>query len=152
MFTGKPRAINCVTSGAVASHAQSDDRAKTKSGNKQRNTGNSAMRNCRRGTNVILLADTAIVNSSAETRATKIETQYRERQSVDGFGGLENDFVVHGAAEKRVRMTDQGGEWRQLRRARSPQDGFQAADRAGEKSFANRVIRSCAFANKLVLA
>ena len=98
------------------------------------------MRNCSAVCDVALLADGAVVNSFAESGAAKIETQDGDAERVDGFGGLENDFVVHGAAEERMRVADDGGERRRSGAVGSPEDGFEAADWAGEEEVSGVVV------------
>ena len=139
LFTGRPSAINCVTSGALASHAKAHDRAKTKSRDQQRHAGKFGDEKLQCGADVIAFADAAIVNSLTESSAAKIETQDRNAERVDGFGDLKNHFVVHGAAEKRMRMADQRGErGRQWDCAASTGRLRGAPPGRKEKNFVNR--------------
>ena len=57
------------------------------------------------GAHVILFASAAIVDSLALSRPAEIEAQYRDAAQVQRFRRLVHDFVVHGAAEKRMRVT-----------------------------------------------
>jgi hypothetical protein len=117
----------------LASHAKTYDRAETKSRDEQGHAGKFSGEKLQCEANVIALAVAAIVNSLTETGATKIETEDRSAEGVNGFGDLKNHLIVHGAAEKWMGMTDQCGErWRGAT-ARRPQDGFEASDRAGKK-------------------
>ena len=92
--------------------------------------------------NVALLADSAVVNSFAKTGAAKIKTEDGDAEGVDGFGGLENDFVVYGAAEERMWVADDGGERWRSGAVGSPEDGFEAADWAGEEKVTEVVMLS----------
>lgn len=49
---------------------------------------------------------TVIVLSGACAYATEVEAQYRKAEGVQGLHGVEDDLVVHGAAEERVRVAD----------------------------------------------
>ena len=70
----------------------------------------------------------------------KVEPQYRKSEAMQGFSGLVDDFVVHGAAEKRMRVADNGGEWRRSGVVGSPEDGFEPADWAGEEKISGVVM------------
>ncbi len=63
-----------------------------------------------RGAHVVLFADAAIVLSLTLSDAAEIETEDRDVTEVQRFRGLVHDFIVHVAAEKRVRVADYGCE------------------------------------------
>jgi hypothetical protein len=76
---------------------------------------------------------------SAETCASKIETQYRNGECVEGFCSPVNDFIVESAAKKRMWMADEDGDgWRAGSRA-SPEYGFETASRSIEEKTAGIV-------------
>jgi hypothetical protein len=54
------------------------------------------------------------VFSLAQAHTPKIEAQHRKTGTVQRFHDVENDFVVHGAAAKRMRMTNDGGPRRHI--------------------------------------
>jgi hypothetical protein len=118
---------------SLASHAQAYDGAETKSRDQQRHAGKFGDEKLQCGAKVIALTDAAVVNSLTEPSAPKIETQNRSAERVYGFGDLKNHLVVHGAAEKRMRMTDDRGNGGWSETARRPEDGFEAPYRAGKK-------------------
>src|ERR1700732_2706337 len=109
-----------------ASRAKAHERAKTKSRDQQRHAGKFGDERLQCGANVIALADAAIVNSSTQPSSTKIETQDWSAECINGFCNLKNHLIVHGAAEKRMGMTDQRGKRRRSGSSGSPQDGFEA--------------------------
>jgi len=89
---------------------------------------------------VSAFAEATVVLPGAEARAAKIEAKYGNAESVERFCGVVDDFVVQGAAEKRMGMAKHGGERRRTRASGSPQNGFQIADRAWQKESLRIVV------------
>src|SRR5438105_15813154 len=54
------------------------------------------------------------VLSFTQPKATKIEAQHRKSKTVQRFHRVKHNFVVHGAAVNRMRMTDQSSMTRVL--------------------------------------
>jgi len=88
---------------------------------------------------ITLLAEAAVVYACAESGATKIESQNRNANSVQGFRRLVNHFVVHRTAKKRMRMADNRGERRMRGGGRGPENRFEASGRAIQKEIAGFV-------------
>src|SRR5271165_7153507 len=87
------------------------------------------------GANVIDFAGSVVMLSRAQSGAAEIEAEDGESETVQGFHGVEHDFVVHGPAEHGMRMADQGGVGG-VRSARVKQ-GFEASGGAVEKEGAD---------------
>ena len=62
-----------------------------------------------RGTDVLYLADAIVVLSLAQAGSAEIEAQHRKAKAVEGFHGVEDDFVVEGSAVEGMRVADQCG-------------------------------------------
>ena len=75
----------------------------------------------------------------AESSATKIESQNRNANSVQGFRRLVDHFVVHRTAKKRMRMANNRGERRMRGGGRGPENRFEASGRAVQKEIAGFV-------------
>ena len=118
-----------------ASGAQSHAATKTEAGDEQRESGKLGGQEIESRAEVALLPAAVIVRALAQARAAEIEAQSWNPEKVKRAGDLEDDFVVHGAAEERVRMADDGGN-RRIRVNRRPEQGFQAARGAGNKESA----------------
>ena len=78
-----------------------------------------------RGPHVVLFADAAIVDSLALSRPAEIEAQHRNAAQVQRFRRLVHNFVVHGAAEKWMRVANHGDEW-WIRIRYGPEQSFEA--------------------------
>jgi hypothetical protein len=85
-----------------------------------------------RGAHVILFANAAIVDAFALSRPAKVEAQYWDAALVQRFGRLIHDFIVHGAAEKRVRVADYGCE-RRIGDGHGPEQSLEASGGTGEE-------------------
>ena len=57
--------------------------------------------------NVVDLASSIVMQAFAQSSASKIETQHRKSKRVQRLHRMIDNFVVHGAAIKPMRMTDQ---------------------------------------------
>ena len=78
----------------------------------------------------------AFISDEDERQKAQSILDYWNAELVNGFGNLKNYFVVHGATEKGMGMTDQRGKRRYRGTSRCPQDGFEAPYRAGQKKIA----------------
>jgi hypothetical protein len=126
-----------------AADAQPNPRAKTESRQQERQRAELFGEKIERGSHVILLANSAAVFARAQARAAKIEAQHRQAKGVERLRCLVNHFVVHGPAEQRMRMANDGSEWRSARRCGGrPENRFQAAGRAFQKEIAGMVRSS----------
>ena len=54
---------------------------------------------------------------------------------------MKGHFVVQGAPDKRMGVSNMGGETGPVAGMGSPEDGLETADRAGEKEIAGMVMR-----------
>ena len=99
------------------------------------------MERVERGTDVALLAMATVMLSGARTGAAKIESQHGDAEGIERLRRLIDDFVVHGAAEKRVRVADDGGERGTRGGGGRPKNCFEASSRTFEKEIAR--IMSC---------
>ena len=122
-------------SGVLAACLKSHPAAETKSRNEERNVWEFQSEKIQRGANIAAFTLPAIVFSLTHSGAAKIETQNRKSKSIERFGGLIDHLVVHRAAEKRMRVANNRSQrWRT--RAWTPQNGFQAPGRPGQKEIA----------------
>ena len=62
-----------------------------------------------RGTDVVYLADAVGVGAFGEAGAAEVEAQDGDAEAGEGLHRVVDDLVVHGAAEERVGMGDEGG-------------------------------------------
>ena len=67
----------------------------------------------------------------AQTGAAKVEAQHRKSKTVQGFHGVEDDLVMQGSAEQRMRMAYKRGVRGTL--GAGVEQGFQASGRTVEK-------------------
>ena len=118
-----------------ATHAQSHQRAKAEPREQNRPLRKFRRKIIECGAHVVLFADAAIVRSFALARAAEIETQDRDAAKMQRFCRLIDDFVVHRAAEARVRVTHHGDQ-RWIRSGDGPQQCLQPSGGAGEKKIA----------------
>ncbi len=79
-----------------------------------------------------MFAGTAIVDSLALSRATKVEAQHRNIPKVQRFGRLIHNLVVHRATEKRMRMAHHSDQ-RWIRDGHSPQQSLKLSGSSGEE-------------------
>src|SRR6185312_3105748 len=66
-----------------------------------------ALQPCQGTANIILLAAAFVVDPMAQPGAAEVEAEHVEAEGVQSLHGVENNFVVHGPAIKRVGMTNQ---------------------------------------------
>jgi hypothetical protein len=85
--------------------------------------------------NVIDFAVATVVLALAEPGAAKVEAKNGKSEAVQGFHGMEDDFVVERAAEERMGMADERG-MAGVGRA-SVEQGFEASGGAVEKERAD---------------
>ena len=83
------------------------------------------------GLHIIGFAASVVMFSLAQSHPAEVEAEYRKTKAVQRFHRMEHDLVVHGAAEHRMRMANQGGMGRVLRAG--IEQGFEPACRAVEK-------------------
>src|SRR5689334_10361728 len=110
----------------LAADAQSHIRAEAESAEQNRLRWEFLRQMVERGAHVVRFAPAAVVDSLAQPRAAKIESQYGNSMLVQNLRHLEDDFVVHGAAEERMRMAHHGDSRRLCRRCR-PEHRLQPA-------------------------
>jgi len=122
-----------------AADAHANPGTEAESREQQRHTRKPGSKKVQRGTNVALLAETAIVYAGAESSAPKIESQNRNTKGIQRFRHLINHFVVHGTAKKGMRMADNRGERRTCGRRRSPENRFEASGRSFQEEIAGFV-------------
>jgi len=96
----------------LATGAKPHPATKAESRNEKRNAWEFGSKKIQRRANVAALPFAAIVLPFAQTRSTKIETQYGKPKRVQRFCGLIDHFVVHRPAKQRMRMTHQRGQTR----------------------------------------
>ena len=94
-----------------------------------------ALQPAKRGAHVFDLADAAVVLAFAQPGAAEVEAQHGKAEAVERFHGVEDDLVVHGAAEERMRMTDERGVGGAGRAG--VEHGLEAAGGAGQEQRAN---------------
>ena len=99
-----------------------------------------------RGAHVVLFADAPIVDPLALSGASEIEAQHRDAAQVQCFRRLIHNFVVHGAAEKRMRVTYHGDEW-WIRSGHGPEQSFEAPGGA----YQEKITMDC-FSHEIVSA
>jgi hypothetical protein len=87
------------------------------------------------GPNVFYLPFTTVVLAMTQSGAAKVEAQHRKSKIVQRLRSVEDNFVVQGSSEQRMRMTDDSSV-RSVFRARVEQ-GFQTSDRTIEKERTN---------------
>jgi hypothetical protein len=87
------------------------------------------------GPNVFDLPFTTVVLAMAQSGAAKVEAQHRKSKIVQRLRSVEDNLVVQGSSEQRVRMTDDRS-MRGVFRARVDQ-GFQTSGRTIEKERTN---------------
>src|SRR5260370_17901806 len=104
----------------LAAGAHANPGAKTESRKHQRHTGKFGSKKVQRSAHIVPLAETTVVHAGAKPCTAKIEPQYRDANSIQGFPRLVNPFVVHRAAKKRMRTADNRGERRTRGRRRRP--------------------------------
>jgi hypothetical protein len=75
------------------------------------------------------------VDSLALPHATKVEPQHRDIAKVQRFGRLVHNFVVHGAAEQRMRVADYSDK-RRIRNRHGPQQSLEPSGSPGEEEIA----------------
>lgn len=117
-----------------ATHPHAHGRTKTESGDKYRPSRKFPRQIIERRPHVLLLATPFVVNSFAQARPSKIESQDRNSKFVQSLRRLKNHFVVHRPAEKRMWMADHRDEGR-LRGRRRPKQRFEPPRRTREKKF-----------------
>src|ERR1700722_10476596 len=88
-----------------AGRAQADRRAKGKACEDKRETKFS-VQPIERSAEVLDFAVSVIMLTLAQAGAAKIKTQHRKAKTVQGFHGMEDDFIVQGSTEQRMRMAD----------------------------------------------
>src|SRR5580698_850921 len=93
---------------------------------------------------------TVVVLALAQSRAPKIEPQYRIAKAVQRLHGVKNDFVVQRPSVKRMWMAHQ----RSMSGAFGPhiEQGFQAAGWAIDKQRANRTVLCAHFHQNRIAA
>src|SRR5712692_1280008 len=122
----------------LATDAQTHPRTKTESRQQDRHTRELSPQKVDRRAHVIPLTDSAVMFARAQPRAAKIESQHGEAEGSERFRRLIDHFVVHRAAEKRMRVANDGGKRRPLvrRPGRSPENRFEASRGTLEKKTA----------------
>jgi hypothetical protein len=120
-------------SGVFATDTQADPATEAEPREEKREAGKFASKKVDRGANVILFTSSSVVFSFAQTGAAEIETENGKMEGVEGLRHLIDDFVVHGAAEKGMRVANECGEGWTHGPARGPEDGFEAPGRAVEE-------------------
>ena len=88
------------------------------------------------GVNVLYFPVAVIMLALAETCSAKIEAQHGKSKTIQRFHGVKDDLVVQGAAEQRMRVTDQRGVCGILDAC--VQDCLQAPGRTLQKKRTNR--------------
>src|SRR5207244_562925 len=83
------------------------------------------------GLHIIGFAASVVMFSLAQSHPTEVEAEHRKTKAVQRFHRMEHDLVMHGAAEHRMRMADQGGMGGVLRAGIA--QGFEPAGGAVEK-------------------
>ena len=84
--------------------------AKTKTREQERHTRELGSKKVQRGADIVLLAAAPIVFAGAKSCTAKIESQNRYANGIQRFRCLVDHSVVHGAAKKRMRVANYGGE------------------------------------------
>src|SRR5580700_1044145 len=118
-----------------AAHFQSHHRTEAESGKNDWDRGKFLREVIDRSTNVFSFTATSIVLAYALARAAEIESQYGKAARVQRLRGLKHDFIVHRAAEERMRMANYRST-RRIWRGRCPQQRFERADGTVEKKAA----------------
>ena len=128
-------------SAVFAADAQPHPRAKAESRQQDGYGGKLFRDKIERGAKVVLLANSAVMFARAQARAAKIEAQHGEAKRIERLRGLVNHFVVHGPAEQRMGMANDGREPGPVARRGGgrPENRFQAAGRAFQKEIAGIV-------------
>jgi len=80
-----------------------------------------------RGSHVALFSVPFVMLTCTGACSAKVEAQNRKAERVKGFRGLVHDFVVHGAAEERMRMTYQRRHAGDFAARGLPENGLQAS-------------------------
>lgn len=86
--------------------------------------------------NVIQFAIAVVMFAFAQTRASKVEAQHRESESVERLHRVEHDFVMERSTKEWVGMGDQRGVCGVGRAA--VEQGFEASSGAFEKKRLDR--------------
>jgi hypothetical protein len=117
LFTTRQIGKVCVVDGSSQPNQRSNARIlapcskphpapKTESRHEQQHVWKFGSEKIERRADIAAFAFPAIVLPFALSRSPKIETQHWKAQRVQRFRGLINNFVVHRATEKRMRMAD----------------------------------------------
>jgi hypothetical protein len=130
---GGPQADEFRDSGVFAADTQADPATEAEPREEKREAGKFASEKIDCGAHVILFTSSSVVFSFAQTGAAEIETENGKMEGVEGLGHLIDDFVVHGAGEKGMRVANERGEGRMRGRTRGPEDGFEAPGRSVEE-------------------
>ena len=82
------------------------------------------------GADVFDFADAVSVRAFTQSGAAEVEAQDGESEAVEGFHGVEDDFVVERSAKEWMRMADDGGVG--CGRGSGVEQSFEASGGAGE--------------------
>ena len=123
-----------------AARAQSHQRTEAKAREKNRPPRKFRRKIIERGTHVACFARAAIMLSFALARAAEIEAQHGNVTKMQRFGRLIHNFVVHRAAEKRMRMADHADQ-RRISDRHGPEQRLQAPGGARDKEIAMKGFR-----------
>ncbi len=101
--------------------------AKTKTREQERHTREFSDEKVEGRADIVLLAAAPVMFAGAKSCTAKIESQNRYANGIQRFRCLVDHFVVHGAAKKRMRVANYGGE-RGMRGGRwRPENRFEAS-------------------------
>src|SRR2546422_1157547 len=122
----------------LAADMHANPGTKTESRQQHRHAREFNLQKVERGAHVTPLTGSAVVFARTQPRAAEIESQHGKAEGSERLRRLVNHFVVHRAAEERMRVADDGSKWRPLvrRRGRRPENRFEASRGTLEKKTA----------------
>lgn len=131
---GQPKPDERMNAGISAGWLQASGSAKGKSGEDERQT-KLLVEPVDRDADVVSFAATVIMFALTQPGAAKIEAQHGKSETVQGFHGVEDDFIVQRASEERMGMADERGMGGVLRP--DVEQGFQTSGGTGKEKRLN---------------